>query len=507
MDILSFAAFCAYTVIILSSATVKGQNFGGNTSPYTYVDLGQCLDESGKKYNYFRKYTSTDAPEECGAWCSNPMTQGGQSEFHVGFSYVSSNGQCNCLYTLRGLPDEPSDSTYINDAQGGEGEISDTSTNENFACYKYNNFGKSTSEIPDVDIGYIDANITASSNSSFTFSCTNSITGFVVFAAVVASTQCTGENSSFEINEDADTSKLVSDIYSGTSVATLMKNFQDELNITRMNSGFDSLNYCIRCDLYQDGKPDFSVMARKFDLLLDITFERNATFNVDSILTSEFISSVASASASRSVSIEVFKGTCDSNPTCNVNTNDCFSGVNEVVVGDTLDLCIMASDADVKVGGLESATAEAGDNYQSILIAKSGTDGEVGTPNFVTRSIVNESGELTLSTLLLPAYFDALAGSGIERVITVSGVVLLEYVLELDSGSRHRRLKTDSDSNERVLQISEVENSAFSASIPLGVGDVPTIAQTGTSSVGRSALGSAMAATATAIFVGMLVLF
>jgi len=201
--------------------------------------------------------------------------------------------------------------------------------------------------IPDVDIGYIDANITASSNSSFTFSCTNSITGFVVFAAVVASTQCTGENSSFEINEDADTSKLVSDIYSGTSVATLMKNFQDELNITRMNSGFDSLNYCIRCDLYQDGKPDFSVMARKFDLLLDITFERNATFNVDSILTSEFISSVASASASRSVSIEVFKGTCDSNPTCNVNTNDCFSGVNEVVVGDTLDLCIMASDADV----------------------------------------------------------------------------------------------------------------------------------------------------------------
>lgn len=370
-----------------------------------------------------------------------------------------------------------------------------------------NNFGKSTPEIPEVDIGYIDANITASSNSSFTFSCTNSITGFIVYAAVIASTQCTGENSSFEINENVDTSKLVSDIYSDTSVVTLMKNFQDELNTTRMNLGYDSLNYCIRCDLYQEDEPNFSIMARKFDLSLDITFETNASFNVDSILTSEFIASDASANASRSVSIEVFKGTCDSNPTCNVNTDDCFSGVNEVVVGDTLDLCIKAPDADVKVRGLKTASVEAGDNYQSVLIAKSGNDGEIRTPNFVTSSVVNELGELTLSTLLLPAYYDALAGSGVNGAINVSGVVLVEYVLDLVTGSRHRRLKSDSSSNERVLQVSEVETSAFSASIPLGAGDIPTIAQSGTSSVGRAALGSAMEATATAIFVGMLVLF
>ncbi len=356
-------------------------------------------------------------------------------------------------------------------------------------------------------IGYIDANVTASSSSSFTFSCTNSINGFIVFAAVIAPTQCTGENSSFEINENADTSKLVSDVYSGTSVATVVQNFQDELNITDMNTGFDSLKYCIRCDLYQEGENDFSIMARKFDLSLNITFETNATFNVDSILTSEFIASDADANATRSVSIQVFKGECDSNPTCNVNTDDCFSGVNKVVVGNTLDLCIKAPDADVKVRGLEFATAEAGETYQSELIAKSGTDGEVGIPNFVTRSVVNEQGELTLSTLLLPSYYDALAGSGVNSFITVSGVALVEYELVSGSGSRHRRLKSDSDSNERMLQVSEVDNPAFSASIPLDVGDVPAIAQTGTSSIGNAALGNAMTAMATSIFVSMLVIF
>ncbi len=133
MKIISVAAFITYTSSILPYAIVKGQE----AFPYTYLDEGQCVDESGKNYDYFRKYTSIGDSAECGAWCSDPITQGSQSEFHVGFSYVSSNGMCLCLYSQGNLPDEPSDSIYSNDAQGGKGEISSTSTNTNFACYKY----------------------------------------------------------------------------------------------------------------------------------------------------------------------------------------------------------------------------------------------------------------------------------------------------------------------------------------------------------------------------------
>ncbi len=343
-------------------------------------------------------------------------------------------------------------------------------------------------------LGYNNATLIANSNSYFTFNCTNSDPDFIVYAAIISNSHCTGEISSLEINPDTPTARLVSEVVADSSIATLTRNIQDELNLANVNQGFDSLEYCIRCDVYHKDHPEFSIMARKFDLSLDITFETSANFNVESILTEEFIADDVEASDTRSVSIEVFKGDCDLNPTCNVIEDDCFSGADSVAIGETLELCIKAPDADVVIKGIERATAAAGAFVSPIV--RSETAGEVGSTNFVTKSEVNQSGEVTLSTLLIPAYYDALKNSA-NDFISVSGVVLLEYVSERRLG--HAEM-------DRSLLVSGSDASSFAVSIPLDTRDTPLVARSRMSSSAGN-IGPRKASVVAILGIGLFFLF
>ncbi len=216
---------------------------------------------------------------------------------------------------------------------------------------------------------------------------------------------------------------------------------------------------------------------RKFDLSLDVAFETSVTFNVNSILTEEFVDSDFLTSDTRSVSIEVLKGDCDSNPTCNILTDDCYSGAHNVAIGETLELCIKAPDADVKVKGLESATLVAG-TFSSQIVRPNIT-GQVGSTNFVTKSVVNEVGEVTLSTLLITAYYDSLKA---DDFISISGVALLEYT------SMTRRLHWSESG--RLLKMSRFDRSPFVVSVPLEKFDPPLIVRSKTNSSTRATIAT-----------------
>ncbi|KAL7461802.1 hypothetical protein ACHAXS_002204, partial [Conticribra weissflogii] len=132
----------------------------------------------------------------------------------------------------------------------------------------------------------------------------------------------------------------------------------------------------------------------------------------------------------------------------------------------------------VVIKGIERATASAGAFVSPIV--RSDTAGEVGSTNFVTKSVVNQSGEVTLSTLLIPAYYDALKNSA-DDFISVSGVVLLEYV------SVPRRL--GHAEMDRTLQVTGSDASPFAVSVPLENRDSPMVARSNINSSTRSVDG------------------
>ncbi len=220
------------------------------------------------------------------------------------------------------------------------------------------------------------------------------------------------------------------------------------------NSGSATLQYCLRADIYDNSDASLSVGAKKVNLQIEMTFPKEGNFTINNIQSSEFVASSTSASATRSVGVKVFRDSCATG--CEIMVGDtmgCFAEINSVKIGDILSLCMKAVDSDVDFIGIESATVNAAD-YSSDIVQFS-ENGSAGTDNFVTTTTVAD-GEVTLNTLLVPAYYDALNGVA-SGSLQVSGTVLLSY-----TESNVRRL------GRAIQKINQGQNDTpFYISIPL----------------------------------------
>jgi len=341
------------------------------------------------------------------------------------------------------------------------------------------------------NFGFNNANLTANSTSSFQFQFTNSIPGSTIHAAIVSATLCNATNSAFQIKDGGTSVGIMGPVISNAIIATINRDIESDIDVEGKNSGEVALNYCLRADLYDDSKPSFSVAARKVNLLLNITYQNESEFSITSIQTNEFVASDTSVSDTRSIGIEVFKDSCTSG--CEIvddDNNECFtSETDKASIGDILTLCLKAEDTDVGLIGIESASVTARETFTSDIVSFEAS-GTPGSDNFVTSTSV-ANGEVTLETLLLPAYYDALDG-GSNGTLKVSGTVLVEYIessvrnlgyLHVGVDDEYRRQLQDGNQDDRDRQLQNVnqsqdEKSPFSINIPLGISDnIPKIAQ------------------------------
>lgn len=316
------------------------------------------------------------------------------------------------------------------------------------------------------NFGFSDPTFVVGSSTTFQVDFTNSIPQSTIHVAIIATSSCTNENSNQEVKTLSAAGGVIGSVVSDASTATITKDIESDVTLEDKNSGSATMQYCLRADLYDDSNDTVSIAAKKVDLQIDITYQTEGDFIISNIQTSEFVASSTSTSATRSVGIKVFKDSCSTG--CEIldgDTNGCFA--NQVEVGSILALCLKALENDVDLTGIESATVQAAD-YSSAIVVFS-EDGSAGTDNFVTTTKVAD-GEVTLETLLIPAYYDALDG-GASGSLEVSGTVLLSYV-DI-AAENQRRLGRDLQDGDQVQ-----EDSPFSISIPLNnPSDVPEIAQ------------------------------
>mmetsp|Transcript_31023 Transcript_31023/g.65438 ORF Transcript_31023/g.65438 Transcript_31023/m.65438 type:complete len:898 (+) Transcript_31023:360-3053(+) len=221
--------------------------------------------------------------------------------------------------------------------------------------------------------------------------------------------------------------------------------------------------FCSRGDVIDN---DAKVSVRSLVVGGDATFtyRRDGSFSTD-VATADFVADVVSADATRTVAVRVFRGECGSpDTTCEIGgVADCFE-TGGLAVGSTLHLCLVPADEDVRLTSLRSVVAAAGTPPSSVSVEW--VDDE-GSPNFVTRVVVEEDGKgITLSSLMTPAYYDAQDGGG-EGSVSVTGTVVVEYVA---SGSGRKLV--------RLLQATREgeENTPFSISVPLETKTLPQIA-------------------------------
>ncbi|KAL7463333.1 hypothetical protein ACHAXS_003711 [Conticribra weissflogii] len=315
--------------------------------------------------------------------------------------------------------------------------------------------------------GYTDAIVSASSNSSFQFNFTNTIPRSTIHAAIVAASACDETNSASIVKDGMNIDNIIGSVVIGTKVASLTKSIEADVDVTvKNNGGPATLQFCLRADLFDDSDSNVSVGAQKVNLNLDIVYETRSGFLIKSIETSEFRASDVSADATRSVGLKIFKNSCYNG--CELvpgDSNSCFVA-NKAAIGDILSLCIKADDADVELMGLEYAKVVAG-GYTSNIVTETFA-GTAGEDNFVTTTIV-ENGEVSLKTLLLPAYYDAL--DGLEGSIEITGTALLMYVSNrrlggIDDDMRELNAESSASSDEIVY---------FSIAIPVQKNPVPAL--------------------------------
>eukprot|EP00569_Conticribra_weissflogii_P019159 CAMPEP_0171445476 /NCGR_PEP_ID=MMETSP0881-20121228/36030_1 /TAXON_ID=67004 /ORGANISM="Thalassiosira weissflogii, Strain CCMP1336" /LENGTH=496 /DNA_ID=CAMNT_0011969493 /DNA_START=212 /DNA_END=1702 /DNA_ORIENTATION=+ len=462
--------FALSVVVIVVSSQPPTAMAQEDVPGYEYVGDGYCVDAYG---NYYDSYMEKDVGSI--AVCASACNGIGEDGL-VGFQ-LSTTSSCYCLFDV-GIVSYPTPAGFysVNFGYNGTEEIVSFVTFSGNPCYKV----AATSQVPasskystiNADFGFNGATLAAGSSSSFQFEFTNSISGSTIHAAIIADTFCDDTNSNSQVKDGV--TNAIGPVVVSAALATITKEVESEVAVADKNDGATTLNYCLRADLYDDSDSTFSVGAKKVDLQLDIAYETEIDFSITNIQTSEFVASSASASATRSVGIKVFRESCASG--CEIVDGDasgCFAGENKTAIGDVLTLCLDAEDADVDLTGIESAMVNAADYSSAIVVFAEG--GSAGTDNFVTTTSV-ASGQVTLETLLIPAYYDALGG-GAGGSLEVSGTVLLSYV-----ASSGRRLGRELQDGNQVQ-----DASPFSLSIPVENPTViPKVAEVGS---GNSASG------------------
>ncbi|KAL7457255.1 hypothetical protein ACHAXS_000398, partial [Conticribra weissflogii] len=305
----------ATLAVVSSPNTVRAQSDIPVTG-YSYVGEGPCEDGDAYPYDYYyfsgTLCFSTDdfysydddgifvTANECGRACTDIGLAG-----MVGFN-LENDCECSCLFEDNIVTSStPAGFSGFDSSNTGTGEISNLFYPvQGIHCYKVQPEPTSSPEAIskystiDADFGFYNATIAAGSSSSFQFEFTNSISGSTIHAAIVADTFCNDANSNYQV-KDGITNTTIGPVVVNATLATITKQVESEVSLADKNNGAATLRYCLRADLYDDSDSSFSVGAKKVDLQLDIAYETESDFSIANILTSEFVVSSASASATR----------------------------------------------------------------------------------------------------------------------------------------------------------------------------------------------------------------
>ncbi len=247
---------------------------------------------------------------------------------------------------------------------------------------------------------------------------------------------------------------------------------------------------CSRADVV-DAVQEVSVNAAMLDVSITYNYAADGTFTV-SVDTASFDPENTSTDATRSVAIQVFKGSCGTSGACEITaeSSDCYAS-DPLAIGTAMELCVVPADSDVKVTGLQSVTVTpAGEGTDVTTIVEAD-----GSANFVTTVDVDDAARgVTLSTLMIPFYYDEQDGAA--GSVAVAGTALLEYI----SG---RRLAVPLD---RLLQSADDE-TPFSVNVPLEKSETPEVAQKEALESSASLVGIGFAGLAAAVAAGACALF
>lgn len=252
------------------------------------------------------------------------------------------------------------------------------------------------------------------------------------------------------------------------SVTDAEKNCEAEGTSSGVNSSGKSFctvtkAACARADLV-DLVEGVSVKAAMMDATITYKYAQDGTFDVF-VDTASFDPSNVSSAASRTVTIQVFKGACGTTSACELtgaNGATCYDA-DPLEIGTTMDLCIVPEDSDVKVVGIQSVTVTpTGDGAEVTTVVDA-----AGAVNFVTAVNVDSvTRGATLSSLMIPLYYDDQLGAA--GSISIAGNAILEYIDILPT----RRLEVSFD---RLLQSIDKE-IPFSIIVPLNRKENPAFA-------------------------------
>jgi len=195
------------------------------------------------------------------------------------------------------------------------------------------------------------------------------------------------------------------------------------------NGGSCTSEHCIRIDIKAQG---VSLLAAMFKVDSTVLYDRDGAFSAQ-VQTGAFTSTDKTVSAAVSRTLSATLGKCGS--------SEVPTPLN---IGDVAYMCISSQD-DVKIN-LTNVVANPGE--QALV-----TD---GMANFVT-SFENEANPVTLSTLMIPIFYD-LQGGNAGRV-TINGTASIIYSRRLESG--------------RVLE--DDEEGKFLIELPLDERSVPVV--------------------------------
>mmetsp|Transcript_2090 Transcript_2090/g.4492 ORF Transcript_2090/g.4492 Transcript_2090/m.4492 type:complete len:478 (-) Transcript_2090:1688-3121(-) len=202
-------------------------------------------------------------------------------------------------------------------------------------------------------------------------------------------------------------------------------------------------NHCFRADFYPfiaDGElSDISVTAKKWNIETDYIYEMDGTFTA-SVTTSEFVADATGASDAREVTISARIGPCSGTA----------KSTAPFVIGDVVEFCVWNDDMDVEISGFKDVKF---DSPETFIVDN------LGGTNFVTKIGEVPSSEVTIETLMVPAYYDERNGDA--GTMTLTGVATVVY---------NRRL-----SDGRTLQEDNSSPLPFSVEIPLAKKDLPEI--------------------------------
>jgi len=191
------------------------------------------------------------------------------------------------------------------------------------------------------------------------------------------------------------------------------------------NGGLCTSEHCVRIDIKAQ---DISLLAAMFKVDSTVLFDTTGAFSAV-VETEAFTSTDKTATAAVSRTLNATLGMCGSS-----------EAPTPLNIGDVVYVCISSQD-DVKLN-LINVVANPG---EQVLVAN-------GTANFVT-SFENGANPVTLSTLMIPVFYDLQGGNA--GSITISGTASIIYSRRLESG----RFLQDDEEGKFIIEIPLADRS------------------------------------------------